>query len=144
MIRIVLAAAALGFVITAPVAQTDPIQARQALMKENGNQGKAATEMIEGKRPFSLDDAKKVFAAFIEAGEKAPAFFPEDSKEGKTAALPAIWQNKEDFNARLAKLATDSKAASEASKDLDSFKAQMSIVGKNCGGCHELYRRKRT
>ncbi len=142
--RIVLAAAVLGLGVSALVAQIDPIKARKDLMEENGKQSKTATEMIEGKRPFNLDDAKKVFATFVEAGEKEPALYPDNSKEGKTAALPAIWQNMADFTSRFAKLVSNSKAASAATKDLDTFKAQMDIVGKDCGGCHELYRRKKT
>ena len=31
-----------------------------------------------------------------------------------------------------------------AVKDLDSFKAQMGEVGKNCGGCHNTYRKKQS
>ena len=27
-------------------------------------------------------------------------------------------------------------------KDLDSFKAALGDVGKNCGGCHDTYRKK--
>jgi cytochrome c556 len=142
MIRIVLAAAVLGLGVSALVAQTDPIEARKALMQENGKQGKVAIGMIEGKRPFNLEEAKKVFASFIEAGEKEPALFPDDSKEGKTRALPAIWENKADFTARFAKLVTDSKAGSEATKDLETFKAQVIMVDKNnCDPCHERYRR---
>jgi cytochrome c556 len=143
MIRTVLAAAVLAFGATALVAQNDPIAARKALMKANGDQNKVATEMLEGKRPFDLAQAKKVFATFIEAGEKAPALFPDNSKTGgDTAALPPIWENKADFNARLAKLANDSKAAESGTKDVDSFKAQITEVRKNCGGCHQTYRKK--
>jgi cytochrome c556 len=130
---------------TALVAQTDPIAARKALMKANGDQNRIATEMLEGKRPFNLDEAKKVFVVFIEAGEKAPALFPDNSKTGgDTAALPPIWENKADFNAKLAKFASDSKAAGEATKDLETFKAQMTEVRKNCGGCHQTYRKRAT
>ena len=32
--------------------------------------------MIEGKRPFDLEAAKKVFATFEEAGVKAKDLFP--------------------------------------------------------------------
>jgi cytochrome c556 len=143
MIRTVLAAAVLAFGATALIAQNDPIAARKALMKANGDQNKVATEMLEGKRPFDLAQAKKVFAAFVEAGEKAPALFPDNSKTGgDTAALPPIWENKADFNARLAKLANDSKAAESATKDVDSFKIQITEVCKNCGGCHQTYRKK--
>jgi cytochrome c556 len=145
MIRTVLAVAVLAFGATALVAQSDPIAARRALMKANGDQSKVATDMLEAKRPFNLDEAKKVLATFAEAGDKAPALFPDTSKTGgDTAALPAIWENKADFTARLAKLAADSKAAVPQVKDLDSFKAQVTEVRKNCGGCHQTYRKRTT
>ena len=106
MIRTALAVAVLAFGATALVAQSDPIAARKALMKANGDQNRVATEMLEGKRPFNLDEAKKVLATFAETGEKAPALFPDNSKTGgDTAALPAIWENKADFQAKLAKFA---------------------------------------
>ena len=143
MIRTALAVAVLAFGATALVAQSDPIAARKALMKANGDQNKVATEMLEGKRPFNVDEAKKVLATFAEAGEKAPALFPDDSKTGgDTAALPVIWENKADFQAKLAKFAQESKAASNATKDLDSFKIQITEVRKNCGGCHQTYRKR--
>ena len=145
MIRTALALAVLAFGATALVAQSDPIAARKALMKANGDQNRVATEMLEGKRPFNLDEAKKVLATFAEAGEKAPTLFPDDSKTGgDTAALPAIWENKTDFQARLAKFAQDSKTAGDATKDLDSFKVQITEVRKNCGGCHQTYRKRQT
>jgi cytochrome c556 len=142
MIRTALAVVLLAFGATALVAQSDPIAARKALMKANGDHNKVATEMLEGKRPFNLEDAKKVFIVFVEAGEKAPALFPDNSKTGDTAALPPIWENKADFNARLAKFASQAKAAADATKDLDTFKAQITEVRKNCGGCHQTYRKK--
>ena len=143
MIRTAFAVAVLAFATTALVAQSDPIAARKTLMKANGDQNKVATEMLEGKRPFNIDDAKKVLATFAEAGEKAPTLFPDDSKTGgDTGALPAIWENKTDFQARLAKFAQDSKAAGDATKDLDSFKVQITEVRKNCGGCHQTYRKR--
>jgi cytochrome c556 len=145
MIRTVLGVAVLAFGATALVAQTDPIAARKALMKTNGDQNRVATEMLEGKRPFNLDEAKKVFVVFAEAGEKAPALFPDNSKTGgDTAALPPIWENKADFNAKLAKFASESKAAGDATKDLDTFKLQITEVRKNCGGCHQTYRKRAT
>jgi cytochrome c556 len=145
MMRTVLGVAVLAFGATALVAQTDPIAARKALMKTNGDQNRIATEMLEGKRPFNLDEAKKVFVVFAEAGEKAPALFPDNSKTGgDTAALPPVWENKADFNAKLAKFASESKAAGDATKDLDTFKVQITEVRKNCGGCHQTYRKRAT
>ena len=145
MFRTVLGVVVLAFGATALVAQTDPIAARKALMKTNGDQNRIATEMLEGKRPFNLDEAKKVFVVFAEAGEKAPALFPDNSKTGgDTAALPPVWENKADFNAKLAKFASESKAAGDATKDLGTFKIQITEVRKNCGGCHQTYRKRAT
>jgi len=145
MIRFWIAVAGVAIGVSTLCAQTDPIAARKALMKGNGDQSKIANDMFNGKRPFDLGAAKKAFATFAEAGEKAPALFPDSSKTGgDTAALPAIWENKADFEARLAKLARESKAAAEATKDFDSFKAQFGELRKNCGGCHKTYRKKET
>ncbi len=108
MIRIVLAVTAIAFGISAVVAQGDPIAARKALMKANGDQNRIGTEMIDGKRPFDLAAAKKVFDTFAENAEKSKPLYPDTSKTGgDTAALPAIWENKADFDAKLTKFATE-------------------------------------
>jgi len=145
IIRTVLAVAALGIGVTVVSAQSDPIAARKALMKENGDQAKIASAMLKGEALFDLTKAKAALASFQQAGEKAPALFPDNSKTGgETAALPKIWEDKADFNARLAKLAADAKAAAGTVTDLNSFKAEMGTIGKQCGGCHELYRAKKS
>ncbi len=143
MIRTVLAVAVFAFGVSAVVAQSDPIAARKALMKTNGDQNRVGTEMIDGKRPFDLDAAKKVLTTFSESGETAKALFPDNSKTGgDTASLPAIWENKADFEAKLAKFSSEAKAAAAAVTNLDTFKAQIAEVRKNCGGCHTPYRKK--
>jgi cytochrome c556 len=145
MKRIVLAVAVVAFGVTAVVAQSDPIAARKALMKENGRQSGIARAMIEGKEPFDLAKAKVVLANFATAHDKGKNLWPDNSKSGgDTASLPAIWENKADFEAKLAKLSSDAKAQDAGVKDLDSFKAAMAEVGKDCGGCHNTYRKKPT
>jgi cytochrome c556 len=140
--RIALAAALAALGVTAVVAQSDPIAARKALMKENGAQSKNAREMIEGKQPFDLAAAQKVLTTFAAVHDKGKNLWPANSKDGDTASLPAVWENKADFDAKLAKLSSDAKAAEGKVKDLDSFKAAMGDIGKNCGGCHNTYRKK--
>jgi cytochrome c556 len=143
IIRGVFAVSVLALGITAVLAQQDPIAARKAVMKANGEQAAIGAKMARGEESFALDKAKKIFATYQEVA-KAHAFFPETSKTGgDTAALPAIWENKADFDARLTKLATEAKAAEAAVTDLDSFKAQFTEVVKNCGGCHQTYRARR-
>ena len=142
MTRIVLAVAVAALGVTAVVAQGDPIAARKTAMKENGNQARIAREMIEGKQPFDLAAAKKVLTTFAGVADKMKPLFPDSSKSGDTAALPAIWENKVDFDAKMAKFSADAKDGEGKVKDLDSLKAVMGDVGKNCGGCHNTYRKK--
>jgi cytochrome c556 len=144
MKRIILAVAFAALGVTAVIAQSDPLAARKAMMKENGNQARIAREMIEGKQPFSLDAAKKVFATFGETAEKGKNLWPDSSKGGDTAALPAVWENKADFDAKMVKFSAEAKAAGGKVTDLDSFKVQMGEVGKNCGGCHQPYRKRQS
>jgi cytochrome c556 len=136
---VVLAAGAVG-------AQSDPIAARKALMKANGDQAKIGAAMAKGEAPFDVRKAKVMFATFLDAANKMPNLFPDNSKTGgETAAAPKVWENMDDVKARFAKLGADAKAAQVSTKDLESFKAAFTNIGKqDCGACHELYRLKKS
>ena len=146
MIRAFFAVAAIALGVSVALAQQDPIAARRALMKANGDEAKAGAAMAKGEAPFDLAKARKMFSTFEDAAAKAPSLFPDNSKTGgDTAAKPEIWENIEDFKARLVKLGTDSKAALESVTDLETFKAAFGNIGKNdCAGCHEKYRVKKS
>jgi cytochrome c556 len=146
MIRPFFAVAVIALGVGVALAQQDPIKARRALMKANGDEAKIGAAMAKGEMPFDLAKARKMFATFEDASAKAPSLFPDNSKSGgDTAAKAEIWENLDDFKARLVKLGTDAKAAMESVTDLDTFKAAFGSIGKNdCGGCHEKYRVKKT
>jgi cytochrome c556 len=144
MIRTVLAMTVVAFGVGAVMAQGDVIAQRKQLMKDTSGQNRIATEMLDGKRAFDLTAAKKVLATFADTGMKAKDLFPDNSKTGDTAALPAIWENKADFNAKFDKLTAEAKAAEAATKDAATFKAQITEVRKNCGGCHQTYRKRQS
>jgi cytochrome c556 len=144
IMRVVLAVSAIAFATTAVIAQQDPIAARKAIMKANGQAAQLGTKMTKGEEPFSVEKGKRVFHTYQDVA-KAHELFPDTSKTGgETAALPAIWENKADFNARLTKLETEAKAAEAKVTDLDSFKAEFTEVQKNCGGCHQTYRKRQS
>lgn len=144
MLRVILSVAVLVLAAGLAGAQSNPIAARKALMKANGEQAKIGAAIAKGEAPFDTEKVQTIFATFMEAAEKAPALFPDNSKTGgKTEALPAIWKNKSDFEARLAKFGADAKAAQAEVKDLATFKAMWSgLIRKNCTGCHEKYVQK--
>jgi cytochrome c556 len=139
------AIAGLALAIGSGVAFADGLQAikdRQALMKANGEASKPLVPMLKGG-PFDLAVVQKALKTYINAANKMPGLFPPDSKTGDdTHALPAIWENKADVDARFKKLGEDATAALSEVKDEASFKAVMTGVFKNCGGCHDKYRAK--
>ena len=141
----VAAVAVVALGATVVLAQQDPIAARKALMKANGQGAGALAKMLKGEAPFDPAVAKKAFASFEDAAAKMPTLFPDNSKiGGETAASPKIWENMADVKARFVKLGNDAKAADASVKDLDSLKAAFSQLGKNCNDCHELYRLKKS
>jgi cytochrome c556 len=142
IVRIVLAVAAVALTV-ATVSAQDPIEARKALMKANGQQAQIGGRMAKGEEPFSVEKAKMIFATYQKVAT-AHTLWPDTSKTGDTASLPAVWENKADFDAKLTKLANEAKAAEATVKDLDSFKAQYTEVQKNCGGCHQTYRKRQS
>jgi cytochrome c556 len=146
MIRTVIAVAVVALGIGSAIAQQDPIAARKALMKANGDAAKIGAAMVKGDAPFDLAAAHKIFATFQDAAAKMPALFPDNSKTGgETSADPKIWESMDDFKARFAKFGSDAKAADASVKDLDTFKASFATIGKeDCGSCHQTYRIKKS
>ena len=133
------------FVLSASVvmaAGSDAIKERRGLMKANGEATKPIVPMMKGQAPFDLATVQTALKTYLNAAEKMPALFPPDSKTGDTNALPAIWDNKADVDARFKKLGEDATADLAAITDEASFKATMPAIFKNCGGCHEKYRAK--
>jgi cytochrome c556 len=145
MFRTVVAVAAIAVGITAVAAQSDPIAARKALMKEVGAQTKTGGQMAKGEAPYDQTKAQHILDVYVDAAGKLVNLYPENSKTGgDTAALPAIWTNLADFKGRYEKFGAEAKAAQATVKDADSFKAAFPGLTKNCGGCHETYRAKKS
>lgn len=140
--RTVLAVTALAFGATAVLA--DAIADRKALMKQQSAQTAQGTKFMKGEEPFDLAKAKNIFVVLVSTAEKTPSLFPANSKDGDTKALPVIWEKMDDFKAKAAQLAADAKAAEASVKDEASFKAAFPNVTKNCGGCHQVYRKPQT
>ena len=143
MKRSVIVAIALACGVGAVLADTDPIAERRALMKHDGEAAKKLFDMSKGKAPFDLAAVKESLKTLDEGATKTAALFPDNSKTGGgTAALPAIWQNKADFDARFVKFKKDVEAAQAGVVDEATFKKFAPAVFENCGGCHELYKAK--
>ena len=143
MLRMLAVLAAVAVGATTVLAQNlTPIQERKAAFKAMAGANKEPGGMLKGDVPFDAAKVQATLTVFQAQAAKLKDLFPDDSKTGgDTEALPAIWEKKADFNARMDKFAADAKAAAAAIKDEASFKAEMPKVLGNCGACHKEYRK---
>jgi cytochrome c556 len=110
-------------------------------MKQSGDQARIGAAMVKGEQPYDEAKAQAIFAAYANKANKLKSLFPESSKAGDTRAAAAIWDKPAEWNAAIDKFAADTTAAQASTKDLESFKAAFANVGKNCGGCHQAFRK---
>jgi cytochrome c556 len=134
-------AVAIGFVGTA-IGQEGVIKQRQDLMQKNRHALMTGFGMARGNVPYDAAAAAAAMTIIAEDAAVLPTLFPAGSETGgETKVLPAIWENKADFDAIAAKLGDDAKAAATAAADgLDAFKTALGPVGAACQTCHEKYR----
>lgn len=121
-------------------AQEDLIAKRQALMKDNGAQATIAGQMLRGDAPFDAAAAKAAMEKIAANAAEIPADFAPGSEGGD--ALPAIWENFADFEAKATALKTAAEAAAAATEGgLEAFGPAFGAVGQACGACHQTYRK---
>jgi cytochrome c556 len=141
MIRTILITATIAIGLTGVVAQTDPITVRKDLMKQNNKYAKALNGMLKGENPHDASVANAAFNQWGETAAQLGKLFPDNAKEGgNTRAKAAIWENRKDFDTKIAafsKAVADGKAKAGS---LDGVKAAMPAVNDACNNCHELYR----
>lgn len=140
-IRTVLAMAVVVIGVGAVVAQTDPIAQRKDLMKQNNKYAKSVNAMVRGEEPFTSETVAAAYANWGKAAAEFGKMFPDNSKEGgNTRAKAAIWQNRRDFDAKIAefgKVVIDGKAKAGS---LEGVKASWTAINDSCNNCHDLYR----
>lgn len=145
MRKLVLAISMLAF--AGSVAVADPIQDRQALMKERGKLAGQISKVVKGETPFdaaAVLDALKALEANAEKFD-ADTLFPVGSDKGDTTAAPKIWEDMAGFKAAEDKFLADAKAAvASPPADVDALKAQLNTLGGDCGTCHQTYRIKKS
>jgi cytochrome c556 len=119
----------------------DTIKYRQAVMDSLAAHVEALSMMAFNKvekTEFYQDHAD----ALANGTAELKLLFPAGSGQGDTHALPAIWENADDFSAATAK-AEDAFASlrdAVAGGDNKAVMTAFAAAGKACKGCHEKYR----
>ena len=124
-------------------AQSPDIAARQEVMKANGAAMRVLVPIVRGEAPWNAAAARQAAATVQSDAEKGKTLFPAGSTGPNSAALPAIWERKAEFDALFdrqrdaaANLVRLASAGDEA-----GFKAAFPALGQTCGACHTPFRR---
>jgi cytochrome c556 len=146
MKRVLVVGGALLLGMSAVWAQHDSVKEAQTLMKGNGKNAGAMSAMVKGEKPYDQATVDSALAQFEDTAKKLPHLFPASAKgvklEGDYHASPKVWEDKADFDAKIASFANVVAEAKGKIKDLDTLKATLPVIGKACGGCHETFRIK--
>ena len=143
----VVVALALGVAAGTVFAQMKPeqmVKQRQAVMTLQGKYFGPMAAMAQGKAPYNADVVKRN-AAYLDNLSRMPwDGFDAGTKDVKSAALPAIYEQTDKFKEAASRLENESHKLYQVAQSGDeaAVKAQIGAVGKACGACHNDFRQK--
>lgn len=99
--------------------------------------------MAQGKMDYDAEQAQAAANSLAAvAGLSQQGYWPEGTAEG-TRALPAIWDNMDDYMSKNDDLAMAAAAMADvAGTDLASLQGAMGNLGGTCSACHREYRQR--
>ena len=115
------------------------IKERKALFSKNYSTAKRV-QTFATKGDF--DKAKSLILEMSQNYKSLIEYFPENTKEGfKTEALPAIWENKEEFNNLMNKSSNDMVELISIIENSDDVRSSLNkFMWGNCKSCHSKFR----
>ena len=125
---------------------TGVVKQRMEAMSDMGDAMKAMASMVKGKQAFDPAIFIQSGETIIEHSEMMPKLFPAGSMEGKSEALPAIWQEWDDFVSLGYRTKTDAEELVQMAQDgaeLRPLTKQFVKLASDCKACHKDYRKKK-
>ena len=115
------------------------IKGRKAIFSKNYITAKKV-QTFASKGDF--ERAKSLMLEMSENYKNLLEYFPENSKEGfKTEALPAIWENKKEFNNLMTKSSNDMIKLTKIIDTSDDIRGTLGkMMWANCKACHSKFR----
>lgn len=123
-------------------ADDDPRHVRHEAMEEVRDAAKVLGAMMKGESEFEVEAVQASLDVFDDVSSYFGDLFPEGSETGEgTEAAPAIWTDREGFEAALQKWRDAATAAIDADpQTLEDAKPVIGPIFNTCKGCHDNYR----
>ncbi|WP_424938901.1 c-type cytochrome [Aliiroseovarius sp. S253] len=114
---------------------------RMEAMKAIGGSMKTLSGMAKGEMAFDAAKANAAVAIIAEKGLPVPALFEANETDPATEALPAIWENWDDFVKKSEDMVMAAKGVAEITEQ-GALGAVLGQIGGTCKACHDDYRKK--
>lgn len=122
-----------------------PVKARKGIMQNYAFSLGTLGGMAKGEIPYDAEMAQAAADRLVALSNlPQTGYWPEGTSSDdieSVKALPAIWENMEDFTSAFDDVHQAAMDAAEVAGDgQEAVAGQMQALGKSCGGCHEDYR----
>ena len=141
---VALALAAAAVTAYAQTKPEDHIKQRQSAYAVLGYNFANLGAMAQEKKPYNKDEAAKSAEIVAVLADYPKGHFGEGTEKGRdTRAKPEIWKNRGDFDSKMDKMISTTRALPQAARaDLPALKKAVSDAGAACKACHDDYRAK--
>jgi cytochrome c556 len=147
IVRTLIVVAALAMGATAVVAQQEVAAQQQALMKSLAkSQYGVLSRTARGQSPYDQAAIDAALAQMETDVGKIAAVFAVDPKvwvaDAQYGPSQKVWENKADFDAKVAPVLASIKAVKGKITDAASTKVAFDDINAKCNSCHETYQVK--
>lgn len=132
-------------ILTASVAiahtgvKNEAVKARMHGMDQISAATKAIGLMARGQAAFDAGELANQAAILESEAAKIPALFEAQEDDPKSEALPAIWEDWEDFTLKSEEMGAAASSLASVSSP-DDLNAAFRALGQTCSACHNAYR----
>ena len=144
MNRALLTACAFATCATVVLAHTGvknpAVQARMHGMTMISDNVKVLGTMAKGQVDFDAASARAAAQAIADHAAQSVDLFVPNETDPKSEALPAIWENFDDFTTKAEALQTLDADLAASVASLDDVRTAMPSIGATCKACHSKYR----
>lgn len=117
------------------------VMARMEGMKSMGLAVKTLGDMAKGKVAFDADAVALALERLALEAERTEALFEAKEDDPKSEALPVIWTQFADFEAKAHALEAVLAAQNQDMSDAANLGPTLKAIGAQCSACHKIYRK---
>ncbi|MEO1538071.1 MAG: cytochrome c [Pseudomonadota bacterium] len=116
------------------------VMARMNGMSAIASELKVIGEMAKGVTAFDAVQARAAAVAIAGHAAETPELFAAPESDPKSEALPAIWENFDDFTEKALELEAIAGDLSQTLNAREDLRPALQSLGENCSSCHKAYR----